>query len=126
MQRAVVSISSEAEHSISGILQDVRRQSDPCETGAASFFSSVNIEGTDSAEMVSTLLTHQVVHVGASQTRPVRSVWGVEYAATKNTHTRMLFYSTNDHVLLLPTYVLTHTCMYIFGVQTAMIQLPQY
>lgn len=63
LQRAVVSISSEAEHSISGILQDVRRQSDPCETGAASFFSSVNLEGTDSVAMVSALLTHQVVQV---------------------------------------------------------------
>ena len=55
MQRAVVSISSEAEHSISDILQDVRRQSDTSETGAASFSSSVNIEGTDSAAMVCTL-----------------------------------------------------------------------
>jgi len=49
----VVSISSEAEKSINGILRDVRRQSNASETSVASFSGSVGMEGTDSSSVSS-------------------------------------------------------------------------
>jgi len=46
-------MSREAEKSINGILQEVRRQSNASETSVASFSGAVGMEGTDSSSVSS-------------------------------------------------------------------------
>lgn len=55
LQRAVVNISREAEHNISQILHDVRRQSDASQTGMTSVGSSASMASACSSQLAATL-----------------------------------------------------------------------